>query len=187
MIYSVIASLDGFVNDAYGGFAWARPDAEVHAFVNDQEREIGTYLYGRRLYETMVYWEEMDPGDDPVLADYAELWRAADKVVYSRTLDRVSSERTRLERTFDPVSAWATQGTVSVGGPGLAAHALRAGLVHELRLIVAPAVVGGGTPWLPPGLRLDLHLLAERRFASGFVALRYGVSGQGLGEAEEGD
>jgi dihydrofolate reductase len=177
VIYSVIASLDGFVNDADGGFAWARPDAEVHAFVNDQEREIGTYLYGRRLYETMVAWETMDPGDDPELRDYAQLWRAADKVVYSRTLERVSSERTRLEREFDPVAAWATKGSVSVGGPGLAATALRAGLVHELRLIVAPAIVGAGTPWLPPDLRLDLHLLDERRFASGFVALRYAVSG----------
>jgi len=187
VIYSVIASLDGYVNDAEGGFAWARPDAEVHAFVNDQERDIGTYLYGRRLYETMVYWETMDPGDDPVLADYAQLWRAADKVVYSRTLEAVSSERTQLERSFDPIAAWAIEGTVSVGGPGLAAHALRAGLVDELRLIVTPTIVGGGTPWLPPDQRLDLHLLDERRFAGGFVALRYAVSGQGLREAEEGD
>ena len=177
MIYSVIASLDGYVDDAEGDFSWARPDAEVHAFVNDQERAIGTYLYGRRLYETMVYWETMDPGDDPVLQDYAQLWRAADKVVYSRTLERVSSERTRLERTFEPVAAWAIAGTVSIGGPGLAAHALRAGLVHELRLIVAPTIAGGGTPWLPPGLFLNLHLLDERRFASGFVALRYAVNG----------
>ena len=187
MIYSVIASLDGYVNDEHGEFGWARPDAEVHAFVNDQERAIGTYLYGRRLYETMAVWETMDTRGIPELEDYAQLWRAADKVVYSRTLERVSTERTRLERAFDPVAAWAIEGTVSVGGPGLAAHALRAGLVHELRLLIAPAIVGGGTPWLPLDLRLDLHLLDERRFASGFVALRYAVSGQGPREAEEGD
>ena len=173
MIYSVIASLDGFVNDAQGGFAWARPDEEVHAFVNEQERPVRTYLYGRRLYETMAVWETMDTHGEAVLEDYAQLWRAADKVVYSRTLESVSTSRTRLEREFDPAASF--EGPVSVGGPGLAAHALRAGVVDELRLIVVPAIVGGGTPWLPAGLRFDLVLLDEHRFAGGFVALRYRV------------
>jgi dihydrofolate reductase len=175
MIYSVIASLDGYVNDREGGFAWARPDDEVHAFVNDQERSVGTYLLGRRLYETMVVWETMDPGGEPVLEDFARIWRAADKVVYSRTLDTVAGERTRLERDFDPAVAAAIPGTVSVGGPGLAAQALRAGLVDECRVLIAPAVVGGGARWLPDDIGLALELLDERRFRSGFVALRYRV------------
>jgi dihydrofolate reductase len=177
LIYSAIASLDGYVADAEGNFDWAAPDEEVHAFVNDLERPIGTYLYGRRMYETMVYWETVDD-PDPVSRDFAELWRAAGKVVYSATLEAVASERTRLERRFDPdaVRALKSKGDVSVGGATLAATALRAGLVDELSVFLNPVVVGGGTHWLPDDLRLDLELLDERRFdKSGVVYLRYSV------------
>jgi dihydrofolate reductase len=177
LVYSVIASLDGYINDESGGFTWAAPDAEVHAFVNDLEREAGTYLYGRRLYETMLAWETMDD-PDPVMRDYAQLWRAADKIVYSTGLENVASERTRLERAFDPAAvrelADAADRPVSIGGPTLAAHALRAGIVDELRLLAHPVIVGGGTPWLPDGLRLDLRLLDQRRFErSGVVYTSY--------------
>jgi dihydrofolate reductase len=179
LIYSAIASLDGYVNDSSGGFGWAMPDAEVHAAVNDAERGIGTYLYGRRLYEVMTFWETTDD-DDPVMRDYAAIWQAADKVVYSTTLPAVTTTRTRLERTFDPdaVRALAADGVVSIGGPTLAAHALRAGLVDECHLYVVPEVVGGGTPWLPDDVRVSLGLLDVRRFASGFVHLSYAVGGE---------
>ncbi len=181
LIYSSIASLDGYVADADGGFAWAAPDAEVHAFINDLERPIGTYLYGRRMYETMRFWETNDPTGQgaAIEADFTAMWRAADKVVYSTTLDAVTTARTRLERTFDPEAVAALKASaprdITVGGPGLAAHALRAGLVDECHLFVAPAVVGGGTPWLPDGLRLGLELLGERRFAGGMVHLHYAL------------
>jgi len=181
LIYSAIASLDGFTADSNGGFEWAAPDAEVHAFVNDRERSVGTYLYGRRMYETMVYWEAASTGDDQpaVMRDYARIWQAADKIVYSSTLDAVSSARTRLERVFDPDAVRrlkkAAARDVTVGGPGLAAHALAAGLVDECHLFLSPVVVGGGTRALPAGLHLDLELLDERRFAGGVVYLRYRV------------
>jgi dihydrofolate reductase len=179
LIYSAITSLDGYVNDERGEFGWAQPDEEVHVFINDSERGTGTYLFGRRLYETMVIWETMDH-PHPVMRDYAEIWRSAEKVVYSTTLDEVSSERTRLEREFDPEAVRSlvasAERDVSVGGAGLAAAALEAGLVDELRLTVAPAVVGGGTRWLPDGIGLALELLDEGRFASGFAHLRYGVT-----------
>jgi dihydrofolate reductase len=176
LIYSAIASLDGYVNDAAGRFDWAAPDAEVHAFVNDQERPIGTYLYGRRMYETMAAWETMDD-PAPLMRDYAEIWRAADKVVVSRTLDHVTTPRTRLERALDPeaVRALKAAGDVSVGGPNLAADALRAGLVDELHLFLNPVIVGGGTAALPDGLRADLELVGERRFANGVVHVHYVV------------
>jgi dihydrofolate reductase len=178
LIYSVIASLDGYVADRHGNFDWAAPDEQVHAFVNDLERPIGTYLYGRRMYEVMVAWETMDLADQPpFMRDFAEIWRAADKVVYSTTLDSVSSARTRIERDFDAGSVRRMKASealaISVGGPGLAAHAIRAGLVDECQLFVAPVVVGGGTAWLPDDVRLDLELLDERRFANGLVYLRY--------------
>jgi dihydrofolate reductase len=178
LIYSAIASLDGHTADASGGFAWAAPGPEVHAFVNDLERETGTYLYGRRMYETMAVWETMDVSDEPpVMRDYAAIWRAADKVVYSRTLQKPSTPRTRIEREFDPVAVGEMKATagrdLSIGGPGLAAHALRAGLVDELQLFLVPVVVGGGTRALPDDLRLDLALEDERRFAGGVVYLRY--------------
>ena len=180
LIYSVVASLDGYVADRDGNFDWAEPDEEVHAFVNDLERPVRTHLYGRRLYEVMVAWETMDLAGQPsFMRDYAEIWRAADKVVYSTTLDSVASARTRIEPTFDAGSIRkmkaSTTGELSVGGPGLASHAIRAGLVDEYRLIMAPAVVGGGTAWLPDDVRLDLRLLDERRFGNGTVYLRYGV------------
>ena len=179
LIYSAITSLDGYVADADGNFDWAEPDEEVHAFVNDLERPVGTYLYGRRMYETMVYWEN-PPGiadQSPVFQDYTEIWQAADKVVFSRTLETVSSARTRIERDFDPEAVRrmkaAADRDISVGGPGLAAQALRAGLVDECQLFVTPIVVGGGTQALPDGVRLQLELLDERRFGNGVVHLHY--------------
>jgi dihydrofolate reductase len=179
LFYSAITSLDGYVADSDGNFDWAAPDEEVHAFVNDLERPVGTYLYGRRMYETMVAWETMPTGADesPVVRDFAALWQAADKVVYSTTLETVSSARTRIERAFDPEAVrQMKEGAgrdLSVGGPGLAAEAIKAGLVDECRLFVAPMVVGGGTAALPANVRLELALLDERRFANGTVYLRY--------------
>jgi len=150
----------------------------VHAFVNDLERPIGTYLYGRKLYETMVAWESMDLDKQPsVIRDYAEIWRAADKVVFSKTLEKPASERTRIERVFDPVSIEGMKEEsardLSIGGPHLAAEAIRAGLVDEYRLFLAPVVIGGGTASLPDDVRLDLELIDERRFGSGVVHLHY--------------
>jgi len=179
LVYSAIASLDGYVADAEGNFDWAEPDEEVHTFVNDLERSIATYLYGRRMYEAMVYWEA-PPGleDQPsFVRDYASIWQAADKIVYSTTLEAVSSARTRLERGFDPEAVRRLKASaerdLSVGGPGLAARVFAAGLVDECHLIVAPIVVGGGTRWLPEGVRLELELVDERRFGNGMVHLHY--------------
>ena len=176
LVYSVIASLDGYTADAEGKFDWAEPDEEVHAFVNEHERGIGTYLYGRRMYKTMVGWETVPlAGQSQPTRDFAEIWRAADKVVYSTTLTAVSSARTRIEPLFDPeaVRALKQRGDVSVGGPGLAASAIRAGLVDEYHLFVTPVVVGGGTAVFPDGVRAGLDLVDEHRFASGVVHLRY--------------
>jgi len=179
LIYTAIASLDGFVADRDGNFDWATPDEEVHRFVNDLERPIGTYLYGRRLYEVMKYWQtaDQDRTQPPYVLDYAGIWQAADKVVYSRILDTVSTPRTRLEHDFDAEAVRSLKASadrdLSVGGPGLAAAALEAGLVEELRLIAVPVVVGGGTAWLPDDVRIDLELAAERRFGNGFVYLDY--------------
>jgi dihydrofolate reductase len=176
LIYSAIASLDGYVEDASGSFDWAAPDEEVHAFVNELERPVGTYLYGRRMYETMLAWETIDD-EHPVMRDYAELWRAAEKVVYSRSLATVSSARTRIEREFDPEAVRRLKETaasdLSVGGAGLAAEAIRAGLVDEYHLFLVPIMVGGGKRALPDRARLELELLDERRFGSGVVYLRY--------------
>jgi len=179
LISTAIMSLDGYIEDETGAFDWSAPDAEVHAFVNDLERTVGTQLYGRRMYEVMAVWQTMggDPGDDPVEADFADVWRASDKVVYSRTLDAVSTPRTRLEREFDPAAVRGLKETsdrdLSVAGPGLAQHAFRAGLVDEVHLFVCPVVVGGGKPGLPRGLRIELELLGERRFANGVVHLHF--------------
>ncbi len=181
LVYTVLCSLDGYVNDAGGNFDWAAPDAEVHAFVNDLERATGTYLYGRRMYETMTFWETAHTRDDPApeISDYAAIWQAASKVVYSTTLESVSSARTVIERSFVPAEVRAMKAAattdISVGGASLAAQALGAGLVDELGLLVVPAVVGGGTRALPDGVRLDLELVDERRFASGVVYVRYRV------------
>jgi dihydrofolate reductase len=178
LIYSAICSLDGYVADERGNFDWAVPDEEVHAFVNDLEREIGTYLYGRRLYDVMVLWETVDTTDQPPhIADYANIWRAADKVVYSTTLQTVPSSKTRMERAFDlaAVREMKSQAArdISVGGPELASQAIRAGLCDEIRLFLHPIVVGGGTPSLPGDVRVSLELLDERRFPSGVVYLDY--------------
>src|SRR4051794_36960173 len=176
LIFSAIASLDGYVADAQGSFDWAAPDAQVHAFVNDLEREVGMMLLGRRMYEVLAVWETMDD-PAPVMADYAQIWRAADKVVYSTTLTEVSTARTRIERSFDPDAVRAlkaaAQHDLSVGGPALAARAFAADLVDEVQLLLSPIVVGGGTRALPDGVRLDLELIEERRFGNGVVFLRY--------------
>jgi dihydrofolate reductase len=182
LIYATQTSLDGYIADEHGNFDWAMPDSEVHAFINDLERPIGTYLYGRRLYETMVYWESLaaSPDEPPTVNDYAELWRATDKIVYSTTLETASSGRTRIERTFDPGTVHAMKDAadrdLSIGGPGLAAHALKAGLVDEVSTFVYPVIVGGGNRFLPDRVRTRLQLLDERTFTSGVVYLRYGVS-----------
>ena len=179
LVYSAITSLDGYVADERGTFDWAAPDEEVHAFVNDRERGIGTYLYGRRMYEVMRAWETMDVEDEPpVMRDFAGLWRAADKVVYSTTLPAVTTERTRLERAFDAdaVRQLKGGGDVGIGGPHLAAQALRSGLVDECHLYLNPVVVGGGTRALPDGVLLQLELQEERRFGNGVVHLGYRIA-----------
>lgn len=182
LIYSSITSLDGFTEDRDGNFDWGTPDEEVHAFINDLERPFGTYLYGRRMYETMLYWEtaRTDTGQPGVMRDFNELWQAADKVVYSATLESVKSARTRIERMFDPEAVTqmkdAAPRDMTVGGPELAGHAIRAGLVDELRLFVTPVVIGGGKSSLPSNVRVKLELLDERRFENGTVYLRYGTT-----------
>jgi dihydrofolate reductase len=178
LVYAAIASLDGYVADEGGRFDWSMPDEEVHAVVNELERAAGTYLYGRRMYEVLVAWETMDvEGEPAVIRDYAGIWRATDKVVYSSTLTEVASARTRIEPVFDPDAVRAlkdaSDADVTIGGPTLAAEALRAGLVDDLHLFLSPVSVGGGTPALPPGLRLDLRLAGERRFGNGVVQLHY--------------
>jgi dihydrofolate reductase len=182
LICTAITSLDGYIADEHGEFGWGAPDNDVHAFINDLERPIGTYLYGRRLYEAMVFWETApaQPDQSPVVLDFAKLWQAADKIVFSTTLPAASSTRTRIERAFDPNAVRAMKDAadrdLSIGGPALAAHAFRAGLVDEVRLFVSPLTVGGGNPFLPDRLRLNLQLLAERGFDNGVVYLRYRVS-----------
>lgn len=180
LLYTAICSLDGYIEDESGSFQWAAPDEEVHAFVNDLERPIGTYLYGRRMYDTMVFWETAGGDDEPaVFNDYAEIWRAADKVVFSRTLTAPTSARTRIESSFDPGVVRRLKDSLphdlSIGGSELAGRALAAGLVDELHLFLHPVVVGAGKPALPPGVPLDLDLLGQRRFASGVVHLHYRV------------
>ena len=179
LIYSAITSLDGYVADEDGNFDWAAPDEEVHTFANELERPIGAYLYGRRMYEVMVYWETAHTAADrpPFMQDYADIWQAADKIVYSKTLDTVSSARTRIERDFDPEAVRQMKAQagrdISVGGPDLAAQAIKAGLVDEYHLFVAPIVVGGGKQSLPKNVCLKLDLLDERRFEGGVVHLHY--------------
>jgi dihydrofolate reductase len=179
LIYSAIASLDGYVADEHGKFDWARPDEEVHSFANDLDRPIGTHLYGRRMYEVMRVWETADTFADEsrAMQDYAEIWQAADKIVYSKTLNKVSSARTRIERTFDPDAVRQLKASaerdLGVGGPDLAAQAIKAGLVDELHLLISPVVVGGGNRALPDDVHLDLELLDERRFGNGVVHVHY--------------
>ena len=181
LIYAAITSLDGYMADENGRFDWAMPDEEVHSFVNDLERPIGTYLYGRRMYETMVFWETASTQADepPVFHDYARIWRTAEKVVYSRTLETAASARTRIERDFDPDAIRqlkeSSGADISIGGAELAGHAIGAGLVDECHLLLFPIVVGGGKRALPDDVRVQLELLDERRFRSGVVHLHYRV------------
>ena len=179
LIYAALASLDGYVEDGEGKFDWAEPDEDVHAFVNDLERPIGTYLYGRRMYETMVFWETAgtEPDEPAVFSDYAAIWRAAEKVVYSTTLESVSSEKTRIERTFDPDAVGKLKAEadhdLTVDGPNLAAQAIAAGLVEEYHLFITTSVVGGGKRFFPDGVRLDLDLVEQRTFDTGLMYARY--------------
>jgi dihydrofolate reductase len=182
LIYSMIASLDGYIADKEGNFDWAVPDDEVHTFINDLERPVGTYLYGRRMYETMVGWET-DPAlaaQSPIMRDFVKIWQAADKIVYSKTLDTVSTARTRIERAFDPEAVRRLKERaghdMTIAGPELAAHAFKAQLVDQLHLFVAPSIVGGGKQSLPNDVRVQLELLDERSFGNGMVYLRYRTS-----------
>jgi dihydrofolate reductase len=180
LIYSAIASLDGYIEDKQGKFDWAAPDDEVFAFVNDLERPIGTYLYGRRMYQTMVFWETVSTSGEPeAFRDFTEIWRTAEKIVYSRTLQAPASERTRIERDFDPAAIrrlkQSSARDITVGGAALAGEAMAAGLVDECYLLLVPALVGGGKRALPDDVRVQLELLAERRFRSGFVYVHYAL------------
>ena len=183
LIYSAITSLDGYVADQDGNFDWAAPDEELHTFVNHLERPVGTYLYGRRMYEVMVYWESAHTlaGQPPFVRDFTRIWQAADKIVYSRTLASVSSARTRIERDFDPEAVRRMKATarrdITVGGPDLAAQAIEAGLVDDCHLFLTPIVVGGGKRAFPGDVRQKLELLEERRFGNGTVHLHYRLNG----------
>jgi len=179
LIYSAISSLDGYIEDADGNFDWAMPDEEVHRFINNLERAAGTYLYGRRMYETMMVWET-DPSlaaDSPLTRDFAEIWQAANKIVFSKTLETVSTRRTQLERSLDPEAIRHLKETVEadilIGGPELAAQAFQSGLIDECHLFLTPIIVGGGKRSLPDNIRLELALLEKRRFGNGTVFLRY--------------
>ena len=178
LVYAAICSLDGYVADEHGKWDWSHPDPEVHAFVNDLERPVGTHLYGRSMYEVLVAWETMDD-PDPAMRDYAEIWRAAEKIVYSTTLEQVSSARTRIERRFDPEAVRELKRTaerdLAIGGPRLAAEAFAAGLVDRVHLLLSPVIVGGGKRALPDGVRLDLELVDERRFGNGVVHVHHRV------------
>lgn len=180
LCYTAISSLDGYMADEDGNFGWSEPDEEVHRFINDLERPVGTYLLGRRMYEVMRVWDDPEElGDEPVILDYAAVWQAAEKVVYSTSLEAVTTARTRLVRQFDVADVRrikeAADAPVSIGGPTLAAQALRGGLVDDVQLVVVPWIVGGGLRALPDGLRQQLELAAERRFANGTVYLHYRV------------
>jgi dihydrofolate reductase len=179
LIYSAISALDGYTEDMEGNFDWAAPDEEVHGFINNLERTAGTHLYGRRMYETLMVWET-DPNlaaESPITRDFAEIWQATNKIVYSRTLQAASTRKTRLERNFDPKAIRQLKETVEqdilIGGPELAAHAFRSGLIDECHLFLIPIIVGGGKPSLPGNVRLELELLEEHRFSNGTVFLRY--------------
>lgn len=184
LIYSMLTSLDGYTEDEHGDFGWGAPeDEELHSYVNELASSVGTYLYGRRMYETMVYWESahMIPDQPQFVLDWARQWQAAEKIVYSRTLAEPRSPRTRIERVFDPDAVQrlkaSSEHDITVDGPELAAQAIRAGLVDEFQMIVCPVVVGGGKRFFPDGVRLDLELVEQRRFGNGVVVLRYAVRG----------
>lgn len=179
LIYSAIASLDGYVADEEGKWDWSMPDDDVHALLNDLARPLGTWLLGRRMYEVLAAWETIDD-EDPVIRDFAEIWRSADKVVYSRTLHAASTARTRVEREFDPEAVrrmkTESERDLSIAGPELAAQAFRAGLIDEMQLYLSPIIVGAGNPALPDGVKVPLELLDERRFGNGVIHLRYRVA-----------
>ncbi len=183
LVYSMLTSLDGYVSDAAGNFDWATPDEELHAYINDVSRSVGTCLLGSRMYDTMVFWEDPESvrGEPAEMVEYAEIWQGYDKVVYSSTLAEVRSERTRIERVFDPDAVRALKAAstldLTIDGPTLAAHALRAGLVDEVAVYVCPVIVGGGNAFYPPDVHLDLELQEQRRFGEGVVYLRYCVRG----------
>jgi dihydrofolate reductase len=179
LIYSAIASLDGYIADEDGSFDWAKPDEEVHSFLNGLERQVGTHLLGRRMYEVLAYWDDPPALDEQpsFVQEFAEIWQAADKVVYSRTLETAWSARTRIEREFDPEAVRRLKSQsdcdLAIGGPDLAAQAIRAGLVDDYPLFVVPVVVGAGKQALPRDVRIELELLDERRFRNGTVFLHY--------------
>jgi len=180
LVYSTITSLDGYINDENGNFDWSTPDAELFQFINEHERGFGTYLYGRRMYDTMVYWETFEGSDEaPYLSDFSEIWRAAVKIVFSKTLGRATSARTQIEPAFDPTVVRKLKQTsahdISVGGANLAGQAIEAGLVDEMHLFITPVAVGGGTPAHPAHLYSKLELLGFDRFASGVVHLHYRI------------
>jgi dihydrofolate reductase len=183
LIYSMFTSLDGYTEDADGSFDWSTPDEEVHSYVNELVSSVGTYLYGRKMYETMVYWETAHtiPDQPRFVLDWARQWQAAEKIVFSRTLTEARSARTRIEREFDPDAVRRlkahTEHDMTVDGPELAAHAIRAGLVDEFQVLVCPVIVGGGKRFFPDGVRLDLKLIEDRRFGNGVVILRYATNG----------
>ncbi|MBP6471684.1 MAG: dihydrofolate reductase family protein [Chloroflexi bacterium] len=189
LIYSAISSLDGYIEDTNGRFDWAAPDEEVHGFINNLERTAGTHLYGRRMYEIMKSWEtdlNLVAGS-PITRDFAQIWQAADKIVYSKTLTAVSTRKTQLERNFDPEAIRrikeAKEQDILIGGAHLAAHAFSAGLIDECHLFLAPVLVGGGKQSLPSNVYLELELLEERRFGSGMVFLRYRTAAKPVGES----
>ncbi len=183
LLYSMLTSLDGYTEDEHGKFDWSTPDAEVHTYVNELASSVGTYLYGRRMYETMVNWETAHtiPNQPQYVLDWARQWQAAEKVVYSRTLTEPRSARTRIEREFDPEAVRRLKADadhdITVDGPELAAEAIRAGVVDEFQMIICSVLVGGGKRFFPDGVRLDLELAEERRFGNGVVVLRYVVRG----------
>ncbi|WP_449282240.1 dihydrofolate reductase family protein [Leucobacter sp.] len=184
LIYSMLLSADGYAVDAEGDFSWGAVDEELHRFAAELGESVGTYLYGRRMYETMVYWETADaePGQPEFIADYAREWRERDKIVFSTTLDRPRSARTTIRRAFDPDEILALKRDLdhdlTVDGPTLASQALRAGLVDEIHLLMAPVIVGGGLRFFPDGLRAELELLEQRAFGGGTAFLRYRVGGR---------
>jgi dihydrofolate reductase len=182
LIFVANTSLDGYTEDKDGKFDWTEPSDELFKFVTNVVRAARTHLYGRRMYETMMVWET-DPNlaaASPLMRDFADIWQAANKIVYSRTLETISTRKTQLEQMFDPEAIRQLKATgehdILIGGPELAAHAFRAGLIDECHLFLIPILVGGGKPALPDNVRLGLELLTERRFRNGAVYLRYRTS-----------
>jgi len=178
LIYSAITSLDGYVADTNGNFDWAQPDEEVHTFINDMEKPIGTYLYGRKMYETMAVWETMPLHDEPdCMRDFAHIWKAADKIVYSKTLKTVSGPKTQIKINFDAQEIKRLKqiesSDLAIGGPHIAAVAIKAGVVDEYHQFIAPVIIGAGNAWLPNNVHINLELVDEKRFPSGFIYLRY--------------